>query len=625
MKTPPVTHLPVTPITTPTPPTPLILVIAGLLLAIGTQPLHAGWIKTYGKEPRDWGKSVQPTTDGGYIATGFTGSFSAGEDVWLLKTDSEGDTLWTRTYGGDSMDHASCVQQTSDGGYIIVGATKSFPLLGDRDLWLLKTDSEGDTLWTRIYGVDGGPYDEDKGCFVLETPDGGYVVFGQQNELKEIGTNFWLFKIDASGDTLWTRTWDLTGRGRWNWSYCMEQTSDGGYILTGTSNPFPMDLTPVLIKTDSEGDTLWTHFYGTEDMREFGTCVQQTPEGGYIVGGFRFIPGEPDSWLESDMWLFKTDENGDTLWTRSYDWQDLDQINSLDQTSDGGYILVGVAGGKAPNTPRYMWLLKTDASGDTLWTRAFGNGEINENEGYCVHQTSDGGYIITGYMDDDLCLIKTDSLGYAANLDLGPNATKAVEAGSFVDYQLTLFYLGDEDDSFHIYLGDSLLPGWRVELWNAVYTDTIPWYFKLKAPVADTVFIARVYAPEGAQTGDTNLTVLYTKTVNCPAYAEDSVFLYSVVGIEGICEPQTERSFNWQLVSSIGKEIVLKYNNLPQGSHVSFAVFDACGRKVDEIHADESSGIITWPLPVTHQSPGVYFIRLESDTSGSARKVVLMK
>lgn len=421
-----------------------VLITAGLVVAtLIPLQLHAVWIKTYGGELRDWGCSVQQTTDGGYIATGFTGSFRE-EDIWLLKTDSEGDTLWTRIYGGDSTDQAFCVQQTSDGGYILTGVTKSFACSGDQDLWLLKTDSEGDTLWTRIYG-DSGEFDLDEGRFVQETPDGGYIVFGCKNNGPNPLTEFWLLKTDEAGDTLWTRTYDLTERGGWHFGSCVQQTTDGGYILTGTST-YPTSIWQALslIKTDSTGDTLWTRIYGGEESEAQGTCVQQTPDGGYIVGGFQAVPEPPDHWVKFDFWL-----------------------------------------------------LKTDADGDTLWTRSFGEGEINENLGECVQQTSDGGYIITGYIDLDLCLIKTDSLGYAANLDLEPDTTKTVEAGSFVDYQLILSYTfyGNEDDSFHIYLGDSLAPGWRVELWDASGTDTISWYFKLKAPVADTAFIARVYPP----------------------------------------------------------------------------------------------------------------------------------
>jgi hypothetical protein len=179
-----------------------------------------------------------------------------------------------------------------------------------------------------------------------------------------------------------------------------------------------------LVKTDANGDTLWTRLYRGRiaegvvgDSTAQGTCVQQTPDGGYIVGGYGFLPSG-EGWQDGEMLLFKTDADGDTLWTHIYRRGDLSEIDCLDQTTDGGYILVGFAGGSYPYAPRDIWLIKTDASGDTLWTRTFGK-KNNTNSGTCVQQTSDGGYIVTGHMhagsdylmDLDLCLIKTDSLG----------------------------------------------------------------------------------------------------------------------------------------------------------------------------------------------------------------------
>ncbi|TKJ43825.1 hypothetical protein CEE36_01530 [candidate division TA06 bacterium B3_TA06] len=508
MKNPPATPVPIRGIFTITrslrsgrkditPVTPLILIIAGLL-AITPPPLHAGWIRYYGD--KDAGLSVQQTTDGGYIIVGLR---DHNTNIWLLKTDSEGDTLWTRTYGGEAMDQAYCVQQTSDGGYIIVGMTRSFARLGNQDLWLLKTDSEGDTLWTRIYGVDGGLYDNDEGSFVQETPDGGYIVIGSQNDTDGLATNFWLLKTDEAGDTLWTRIYDLTKRRAWNWGSCIRQIADGGYIFTGYSTyPDSLHVVLSLVKTDPNGDTLWTRLYG-EEAGAFGTSVQQTPDGGYIIAGFKAIPEPPDHWVKYDFWLLKTDENGDTLWTRIYDWEESDQAQSLDQTMDGGYIIVGWKGNASPTGLAYMWLAKTDEAGDTLWTRTFGE---RNGSGQCVHQTLDGGYIITGVLDGNLCLIKTDSLG---------------------------------------------------------------------------------------------------DTTEVPTVSESLPL---------------ETETNWHIVSSIGRSIVLQYKDLPQGFHAS--VFDATGRRVDEIHSGQASGIIAWG---GGYEPGVYFIKAISDNPSTTRKVILIQ
>ncbi|TKJ39892.1 hypothetical protein CEE36_10200 [candidate division TA06 bacterium B3_TA06] len=478
----------------------LFVLLAAAMLAVIPQIIHAGWIKTYGAGG-EYGRSVRQTTDGGYIITGYTWVSGAGlYDIWLLKTDANGDTLWTKTYGGEGRERANCVQQTSDGEYIIVGITESFATAGSQDLWLLKTDSEGDTLWTRIYGVDGGEFDADYGSFVLETPDGGYIVVGTKMCIaEEYASYVWLLKTDASGDTLWTHTYHSEARWGWNWSSCVGQTSDGGYILTGSSSlPNEGCQGLSLIKTDTNGDTMWTRMYGGEESPACGRCVQQTPEGGYVIVGAWGIPEPPNHWVKFDFWLLKTDENRDTLWTPTYDWEDSDHAKCLDQTSDGGYIIVGWKGGASPGTPYYMWLAKTDEAGDTLWTRTFGE---YSSSGECVHQTPDGGYIITGHMDNDLCLIKTDSLGYVS----------AVE------------------------------------------------------------------------------------------------------------EPVVDATANWHILSAIGRSIVLQYKDLPQGFHVQ--VFDATGRKVDEIESPAQNGVLRWG---ENHSPGVYFIVL-TDKEVSVQKVILIK
>jgi len=193
------------------------------------------WLKTYGVKGNgeDHGKVVVQTSDGGYVIVGCTGSEPShgGYDVWLIKTDANGDTLWTRTYGGTSYDYGYSVIQTSDGGYMIVGSTSSFGT-GGYDVWLIKTDANGDTLWTRVIGYSGG---RDEGWAVQQTSDGGYIIVGYTSSFGSGGYDVWLIKTDANGDTLWMRTYGGTNDdyGRW-----VQQTSDGGYIIVGYTSSF---------------------------------------------------------------------------------------------------------------------------------------------------------------------------------------------------------------------------------------------------------------------------------------------------------------------------------------------------------------------------------------------------
>jgi hypothetical protein len=384
--------------------TKMLLAIVCVLLLVSTTAADPGdtlWTRTYGGSSLDRAYCVQQTSDGGYILAGGTYSFGAGyEDFYLVKTDSSGDTLWTRTYGGSSEDRCNSVHQTADGGFITVGYTHSFGA-GGKDVYLVKTDSSGDTLWTRTYG--GGRYDE--GYSVLQTSDSGYIIAGYTDSFGPGNDNVWLLKTDSSGDTLWTRTYGL---GNYAQGRSVQLTSDGGYVIAGHIFSYSTHSHDVyLLKTDSSGDTLWTRTYGASD-HDYGYSVQQTADGGYVIAGYTYYH---PFYVFSDVYLVKTDSSGETLWTRTYDRETLDHGYSVQQTSDGGYIIAGEtwpSGGGGYD----VYLLKTDSSGDTLWTRIYG-GVCGDDYGYSVQQTSDGAYIIAGWTDSfgaggyDVYLIKT--------------------------------------------------------------------------------------------------------------------------------------------------------------------------------------------------------------------------
>jgi hypothetical protein len=255
--------------------------------------------RTYGGSGDDIGSSVQQTTDGDYIVAGSTYSFGTGSsDVYLIKTDPSGDTLWTRTYGGSDIDYGYSVLQTTDGDYIVAGETQSFGA-GPGDVYLIKTDPSGDTLWTRTYGGNG----HDWGQSVQQTTDGGYIVSGQTNSFGPGQADVYLIKTDAVGDTLWTRTYGGSGR---DYGSSVQQTTDGGYIVAGGTYSFGTGGKDVyLIKTDPSGDTLWTRTYGGSGD-DIGSSVQQTTDGGYIVAG------RTDSFGAGgyDVYLIKTDPDG---------------------------------------------------------------------------------------------------------------------------------------------------------------------------------------------------------------------------------------------------------------------------------------------------------------------------
>jgi hypothetical protein len=206
------------------------------------------WNKTFGGSSADFATSVKQTSDGGYILAGYTFSFGSGEsDFWLVKTDSSGGHEWNRTFGGDSYDFASSVQQTSDGGYILAGHTYSFGA-GVSDFWLVKTDSSGNLEWDQTFGGS----DSEFAYSVQQTFDGGYVIAGYTNSFG-FGGDFWFVKTDSSGNHEWNRTF---GGSDFDQVHSVQQTSDGGYILAGYTNSFGSGGDFWVIKTDSSGGTL---------------------------------------------------------------------------------------------------------------------------------------------------------------------------------------------------------------------------------------------------------------------------------------------------------------------------------------------------------------------------------
>ena len=373
------------------------------------QPPDTLWTRTFGGGDADKGYCVKQTDDGGYITAGWTQSYGSGDrNIYLIKSDLDGNGIWSRTYGNVTSEGYS-VQQTSDGGYIVTGYTPDGG--SGYDVCLIKTDSLGNEIWFRTFIGNGGEG-------VLQTEDGGYVIIGSSG-YELFDHDVCLINIDANGNEVWRRTY---GGNNCDEGYSIQPTQDGGYIIGGTTQSYGAGSFDVyLIKTDNNGFEEWQKTFGGS-YDDKGKSVQQTTDGGYIIAGCSQIPG-----LGSDVYLIKTGANGDSVWTRSFGGESWDYGESVQQTSDDGYIIAGRTESFGAGNED-VYLIRTDANGDLVWTQTFGGN--GTDEGQCIEQTTDGGYIIAGFTrcwgagSYDVWLIKLDSVEVVVEYFVPPQPLK---------------------------------------------------------------------------------------------------------------------------------------------------------------------------------------------------------
>ena len=357
------------------------------------QPVEI-WNKTFAGPGIDKAYSVQQTRDGGYIIAGeteyFTSHYGLPETgVWLVKTDSTGNMQWNRTFTETDNLGGYCVRQTSDDGYII-SVTSTNSDIDMSDFWLIKVDSSGNKQWSRIFGGKSS----DKAYCIQQTSDDGFIITGKTYAY-DVFYDIWLIKTDVTGNELWNKTFGGTDIDS---AHSVWQTHDDGYITAGTTSSFGDDRCNVwLVKTDPNGNEQWNKTYW-ETCMDCATLIQQTHDGGYIIAGV-VNSNLTDKY---DICIAKTDSSGNMQWNKTFAKNTFNQAYCVKQTSDGGYIIAGETRFQF-NTD--AWLIKTDQSGNIQWEEDFGGS--GEETARCISQTIDGGYIIAGNKDSiDFWLIK---------------------------------------------------------------------------------------------------------------------------------------------------------------------------------------------------------------------------
>jgi Secretion system C-terminal sorting domain/SprB repeat len=358
--------------------------------------------KTFGGTSDEYGYATEQLSDGGYIMCGRTISFGVGGfDNYLIRLNANGDTLWTKTYGNTGYDEAQSIKQTSDGGFIMVGQTATVDYAGD--VYLVKTDANGVLVWSTAFG---SATKFDFGYSVRQTSDGGYIIAGLTNSTGAGLRDVLLLKTNATGVLQWSKTY---GGAADDEARSVEETADGGFIISGFTQSYGSGYQMYLIKTNSTGNVTWSKTFGGGGL-ELGYSVKQTSDGGYVLLGYS------DSYGSGlvDVLLLKLTATGGISWSKTYGGTADDYGLCIHITTDGGYIISGRTSSYGAGAGDY-YLIKTDVNGVHQWSKAYGGSAVDQAGN--VRQTADGGYILTGYTLSfgagirEAYLVKTDAVG----------------------------------------------------------------------------------------------------------------------------------------------------------------------------------------------------------------------
>jgi len=361
--------------------------------------------KTYGGTGDEWLSDARITYDSGFVMIGSTAATgSNSKDIYVVRTGAEGNLLWAKSYGDTSDETGYSIRQTVDGGFIIA-ATINYAATQNRNIYLIKTNTIGDTLWTKAF--DNFMYDFYISISSIEqTTDKGFILSGFDTRTS-VNVNYsFLMKTDSLGNFSWMKTFYTVGSASGEGGSC-HQTTDGGYIHVGAIS-YNGGEDVYLIKADSAGNKIWGNIYHQPYNGEDSWMVKQTTDGKYI------LLGNTSHLNYERMHLIKTDSVGNIFWIKNYGGNSFDAGSCINETNDGGYAMLGHSNSFGAGDWD-VYLLKIDMNGNPLWSKTFGG--LSDDFGGRVFQTWDGGYISAGSTTSygaggvDFYLIKTDSFG----------------------------------------------------------------------------------------------------------------------------------------------------------------------------------------------------------------------
>ncbi|MBS1656495.1 MAG: T9SS type A sorting domain-containing protein [Bacteroidetes bacterium] len=472
------------------------------------------WDVIYGGMDEDHLRAVKQTQDGGYVLAGWSRSGKTGNkketkqgeiDYWIVKTDSTGDDVYQKVYGGTLDDELTLFLETNDGHFLIGGfsesganGTKTQVSKGGLDFWIVRTDENGNQLWDRVYGGS----DNDKLFSAQKTTDGGFIlggysksgISGDKSQPSQGGNDYWIVKIDATGSKQWDARFGGSSEDKLT---SIIQTSDGGFLLGGISNSgISGDKSQPklgvddfwIVKTDANGIKQWDKTFGGADDDQLEEVVE-ADNGDFLLAGSSNSGISGDKTQSSrggyDYWLVKTNATGNKLYDSRFGGSGNEFLTDVIRTSDGrfmlaGYSLSNLEGDKTQDQRDGVaradyWIVKIDTNCFKQYDLRFGSWAYDEC--FAIEQTSDGGFLLGGYCDltdltdpngditdhgyeeGDYCIIKTDGGGtgdyivtpIVTPLTYWPGDSITIRyegSGTFSDGNVFTVQLSDEQGSF---------------------------------------------------------------------------------------------------------------------------------------------------------------------------------
>jgi arginine repressor len=393
----------------------------------------ATWKKVFGGNDYDYGRAIWRTADGGYVTAGRAYSNNNGDvgpnkgfdDIWIIKTDANGNKIWQKTYGGAGDEDAWAITGTADGGFIVAGTTTSNnngdvgPTKGFGDIWILKLDANGNLLWQKTFGGNADEFARS----VISNPDGTFIVAGYtgSNNSGDVGVNhgsgtsdFWILKLDASGNLLWQKTLGGTGS---DFAVAVTGSADGGYVIAGYTNSNNSGDVGAnhgstgndmwVVKLDANGNLVWQKTLGGTGS-DNANCITRSTDGGFVVAGGTNSNNSGQVGTNHgmiDMWVVKLDGSGNLQWQKTMGGADNDYANAIITNTDGSFVIAGGADSDksgdvgANHGNMDFWVVKLQANGTLAGQQLLGGDDSEYST--AITAFTGGGYVITGYTDSN--------------------------------------------------------------------------------------------------------------------------------------------------------------------------------------------------------------------------------